>query len=91
MKQVMLSTYDNPFDPFTQWDDWYRFDKDHGYNSSEYLDRIANTSGSLSDELNHEELERAIDEIIEFNPLGYWIKVERDVPVEVVEGLELNE
>lgn len=86
MRQVMLSTYDNPFDPFTQWDDWWRFDKQNGYNSSEYLDRIANTSGSLSDELNHEEIERAIDEIIECNPLGYWIKVERDVDVETIPG-----
>lgn len=82
MKQVMLSTYDNPFDPFTQWDDWWRYDKEKGYNSCEYLDRMANTSGSLSDELNHEETVRAIDEIIATNPLGYWIKVERDVEPE---------
>ena len=90
MRQVMISTYDNPFDPFTQWDDWYRYDKDNGYNSCEYLDRIANTSGSLTDELNYEEVERAIDEIVEFNPLGYWIKVERDVDIETIPGLDLD-
>ena len=24
----MLSTIDNPFDPFTQWDEWKRYDED---------------------------------------------------------------
>lgn len=86
MRQVHISTYDNPYDPFSQFDDWWRFDKDHGYNSLEYLDRFCHTSGSLSDELNLIEIERAIDEIIEYNPLGFWIKIEKDVPIKVVPG-----
>lgn len=59
-----LTTKDNPFDPFTQFNEWYNFDIDKGYNSCGYLDRIANTSDQLSDEENAREIERAIDEII---------------------------
>ena len=27
MAQVMLSTVDNPYNPFTNWDEWYAFDE----------------------------------------------------------------
>lgn len=62
-----LTTYDNPYDPFTQFSDWFMFDVQKGYNSSSYLARIAKTSPQLSDAENNEEIERAIDEIIKFD------------------------
>ena len=42
-KQVMLTTIDNPFDPFEQFDSWFLFDGEKGYNSCDYLGRIAKT------------------------------------------------
>ena len=60
----MLTTFDNPFDPFTQFDLWFQFDEEKGYHSCSYLGRIAKTSDSLSDSENDKEIERAIDEII---------------------------
>ena len=66
-KQVMLTTIDNPFDPFEQFDSWFLFDVEKGYNSCDYLGRIAKTSEQLSDEENNEEIERAIDEIIKYD------------------------
>ena len=71
---VMLSTKDNPFDPFEQFTSWFLFDIEKGYNSCGYLDRIARTSDQLSDEENKKEIERAIDEIIKFDLTGMYIK-----------------
>ena len=49
--QVMLTTKDNPYDPFTQWDDWYAFDEEQGYCTSGYLARIVKTSNEMADAL----------------------------------------
>ena len=63
-KQVALTTLDNPFNPFTEFDKWLQFDNEKGYNSCSYLARIAKTSDQLSDYENNLALERAIDDII---------------------------
>ena len=69
-----LTTIDNPFDPFEQFDAWFLFDEEKGYHSCAYLGRIANTSSQLSDEENDLEIERAIDEIIKYDILNIYIK-----------------
>lgn len=76
-KQVMLTTIDNPFDPFEQFDSWFLFDVEKGYNSCDYLGRIAKTSEQLSDEENNEEIERAIDEIIKYDFTNTFKKVSK--------------
>ena len=73
--KVALTTIDNPYDPFTQFSDWYRYDTLHGYNSCSYLARIAKTSDSLTDFENDKEKEFAIDEIIKYDFLKIYKKV----------------
>ena len=70
-----ITTKDNPYDPFNQFNEWFNFDVEKGYNSCAYLDRIAHTSDQLSDEENAEEIERAIDEIIKYDPFDIYRKV----------------
>lgn len=70
-----LTTIDNPYDPFTQYTDWFMFDNNRGYSSNCYLARIANTSDQFSEEENNEEIERAIDEILAHDILGIYRKV----------------
>ena len=70
-----LTTIDNPFDPFKQFDEWFMFDEEIGYHSTSYLGRIARTSDQLSDEENRIEVERAIDEIIKYDFRGIYKKV----------------
>lgn len=74
-----LTTTDNPFDPFEQFASWLLFDKEKGYNSSEYLMRIANISDDMTQKEIDEEIERAIDEIVMVNPLGIYKKVKREI------------
>lgn len=77
-RSVMLTTTDNPYDPKTQFDQWYAFDTEKGYNSCSYLARIAKTSEALSDKENSLEIERAIDEIVLMNLNGLYKKVVYD-------------
>lgn len=75
MKEFMLTTFDNPFSPFDDFDSWFQFDSDKGYNSCSYLARIAHTSEQLSDYENNKEVERAIDEIIKYDFMNIYKKV----------------
>ena len=74
-KSVMLTTTDNPFDPKTQFDDWYAFDTQKGYNTCSYLARIAKTSEALNEKENDLEIERAINEIVMMNLNGLYKKI----------------
>jgi len=71
----MLTTIDNPFNPFTHFDEWYAFDTQMGYNSCAYLDRIASISLELPTEEASNDIEAAIDEIIKYDFRGIYIKV----------------
>ena len=72
----MLTTIDNPYNPFTQFDEWFQFDEAAGYNTPQYLARIAISSPDLSEADQSVALENAIDEIVELNVLGIYRKVE---------------
>lgn len=76
-----LTTSDNPYDPFDDFTSWYMYDVEKGYNTCGYLDRIANVTDDMSQKEASKEIERAIDEIIELNPLNIYRKVERKVKV----------
>lgn len=78
MAEYMLSTIDNPYSPFTEFDKWYKFDVLHGYNSCSLLARISFTSDELPENLNQLELERAINEIVEVNINGMFCLVKED-------------
>lgn len=73
----MLTTIDNPYDPFEQFQSWFLFDVEKGYNSCAYLARIARTSDQLSDEENNRIVEDAIDEIIKYDFLNIYKKVKK--------------
>ena len=75
----MLTTLDNPYDPFTQFDDWYGYDRDNGYNTCEYLARVCFTSDNLSEADETEAINAAIDEIISLNVTGNYKKVTKEV------------
>ena len=77
MSEVAITTIDNPYDPIDQFDSWLLFDKQNGYNTCEYLARVARTSDQFSDKENDEEVERAIDEIIKYDFMNIYKKIKR--------------
>lgn len=79
MVECMLTTFDNPYDPFDQYDEWLQYDLDAGYSTNSYLARIAMLSESLSDKEMNDEIERAIDEIIRYDFRNIYKKVKKDV------------
>lgn len=82
MTQLALTTIDNPFDPFTEFSQWFSYDVSKGYNTCALLDRIAFTSELLSDEENFKQVNEAIDHWIATDPLNIYKKVQRDVKFE---------
>lgn len=82
MAAVMLTTTDNPFDPFTDFDKWYEWDMVIGkYNTCGWLARNSYTSPAFSDEMNDQMIELGMDELIKEGPFGgpggVWKKVSR--------------
>lgn len=82
LNECMLSTKDNPFNPFENFDEWYRYDMDKGWNSSGRLARITKLSDDMSDEEIEIENEKAIDQIIKNDFLNIFIKVRPDSIIE---------
>lgn len=75
MEYAYLTTIDNPYDPYDEFDQWFAFDTEKGYNSCGLLERIANTSEDLSSEDNRIEINEAIDQIVLRDPTGVYKKV----------------
>ena len=73
--KVWLTTIGNDYDPFTQFSLWFLRDQELGYNTCGYLARIAKLTDDMTQKEEDEEIERAIDEIVELNPLGIYYKV----------------
>ena len=75
MPEMMLTTIDNPFNPFTQWDEWKRYDEDKKYYTCSYLARIAKTSDDLSEADYNKAIDDAIEEFVILNINGMYTKV----------------
>lgn len=72
--EFMLTTVDNPFDPFEQFASWLLFDNEKGYNTCGKLARIAQFSDDMTQNEIEIETNRAIDEIIANDFLNLYAK-----------------
>ena len=77
-KEHMLTTFDNPYDPFEQFTLWHLFDIEKGYKTCERLARVAKLTDDMSQQEEADENERAIDQIIEYDFLNIYKKVSKD-------------
>lgn len=74
---VMVTTKDNPYDPFTQYDEWNAFDTRKGYHTNSYLARIAKTSPELPPADYEQAIYDAVQEILKYDFLDMYRMVEK--------------
>jgi hypothetical protein len=67
----LLTTIDNPYNPFTQWIEWYMEDTRLGYDTCGLIARMAVSSNLIKD---HAE-EEAMTDILRYNWSGKHIAV----------------
>lgn len=80
MAQVMLSTIDNPYNPFENFDEWYAFDElkaieENRPTCCSYLARMLFESDDVSYNEQEEIMEMVIDDIVELNLTGKFVKI----------------
>ena len=76
--EYMLTTVDNPYNPFTDFNAWLAYDISMGYNSASFLARVAMVPEDLPEPWQSLAIQSAIDEIVQENVSGMWRKVSRD-------------
>lgn len=69
--EVAVTTTDNPYNPLTDYDKWEAYDREQGYNTSEYLARVVRTTNEYGDSTYAEDIERAIDEMVLLNLISW--------------------
>lgn len=70
-EDFMLTTFDNPFNPFTEFDAWFKEDHRLGHNTCELLALVSATSDVSSEEVNEIDTSLAMDEIVQREPMIY--------------------
>ena len=80
-RECAITTKDNPYDPFTQFDHWFLFDVEKGYYSCGYLARVCHISNEMTEDEINQVIEQAIDDIIRLDFTGMYTKKYRDEPV----------
>lgn len=74
MVATFVTTMDNPYDYWTQFDEWYAYDIEKGYNTCDYVARIALTNNEMSDADYSRAVNDAVDEILRLNITGNYRK-----------------
>ena len=74
-KRFKLTTTDNPFNPFDDFESWQAFDHAKGYYTNELIARLAACSPTLSDDANDKEWEEAMETVLKHNLSGVHVKV----------------
>lgn len=78
-KEYCITTTDNPWNPFTQWDEWLAMDTALGYHTLERLARMQRTI-AIAARVDDESMvgDEAIDELIRLSPFPHYTKVTKE-------------
>lgn len=72
--KCMLTTLDNPFNPFVDFSSWYMFDCEKNHNTSSRLARIANLDSEMTQQERDAEMDRAMNLIVKYDLEDLYIK-----------------
>lgn len=82
--EYMLSTIDNPYNPFDDFLSWFMYDVEKQHNTCGILARVLYENSNINLYANdltekeiNDEVDKAIDTLIATDPLGLFIRVER--------------
>lgn len=75
MAEHMLTTVDNPYNPYTHWDEWFVYDTTAGHHTCGLLARVAKNSDELSDTDQEKANEIAIDTVLNEDAHGIFLRV----------------
>lgn len=70
----MLTTFDNPFNPFVDFSSWYMYDCEKKYNTSSRLARIAIIDSEMTEQEKEDEMERAMNLIVKYDFEDRYVK-----------------
>lgn len=73
-QRYMLTTFDNPYNPFVDFTSWYMLDCENGHNTSSRLARIVNIDDEMTQKEIDEERNRAIDLMLKYDFEGEYFK-----------------
>ena len=77
-RKFMITTIDNPFNPFDDFNNWFLFDIEKGYYTCSKLARLTNNSDGMTQKEEIDDVERAIERLIEIDPLDIYVKIEKN-------------
>jgi hypothetical protein len=86
MAERMLTTDDNPYDPFTEWEAWDQYDRQMGYHTTACLARLVKDSHELPDAVRSQAIEDAIDDFLEVIVTGTEAKYKTVEATKTVES-----
>lgn len=75
MADYMVTTIDNPWNPFTNYHNWLDFDMQHGYNTDQWIYILTRGSNDLPKEENEELIDAGVARLLELDPFGLHVKV----------------
>lgn len=80
---MLITTFDNPFHPIEEFDKWYSFDLNHGYDTLGYIARLADFSLNDSEEVHNYKEEKAMNQILENDFLALYYKMNEEDPIDL--------
>lgn len=76
---VMLTTVDNPYNPFEDFDKWINYDMVHGYNSCGIVARLAPGVDEYNEEFDVDARCDAIMRFVREDPLKHYTFVTKEI------------
>lgn len=79
-KELKITTFDNPFSPFSQFNEWYQYDTRMGYDTLGLLNRMSLSSSQLSEEDQNRIIEDTMISMVRIFPETYKLVIVDDYP-----------
>lgn len=72
--EFMLTTVDNPYDPFEQFAQWDLYDKEKGHNTCSLIARLSHMTYDMTQKEENDEYDRVVEAIIQRDPFDKYKK-----------------